>query len=56
MVQGVGSDDIVGLDGSIPLEGHYHSCEEIVYFSRDNSTTFIQFIQNTEVTANQLKS
>ena len=22
MVQGVGSDDIVGLEGSIPLEGH----------------------------------
>ena len=34
----------------------YHSCEEIVYFSRDLSTTFIQNIQHTEVTANQLKS
>ena len=22
MVQGVGSDDMVGLEGSIPLEGH----------------------------------
>ena len=34
----------------------YHSCEEIVYFSRDFSPTFIQFIHHTEVTANQLKS
>ena len=34
----------------------YHSCKEIVYFSRDFSTTFIQYIQHTEVTANQLKS
>ena len=34
----------------------YHSCEEIVYFSRDCSTTFIQTIQHTEVTANLLKS
>ena len=38
------------------LHFQYHSCEEIVYFSRDNCTTFIQFIQHTEVTANQLKS
>ena len=35
---------------------HYHSCEVIVYFSRDFSTTFIQYIQHTEVTANKLKS
>ena len=38
------------------LQFRYHSCEEIVYFSRDFSTTFIQYIQHTEVTANQLKS
>ena len=38
------------------LHFQYPSCEEIVYFSRDFSTTFIQFIQHTEVTANQLKS
>ena len=38
------------------LHFQYHSCEEIVYFSRDFSTTFIQYIQHTEVTANQLKS
>ena len=38
------------------LHFQYHSCEEIVYFSSDNSTTFIQYIQHTEVTANQLKS
>ena len=38
------------------LHFQYHSCEEIVYFSRDNCTTFIQFIQHTEGTANQLKS
>ena len=38
------------------LQFQYHSCEEIVYFSRDFSTTFIQYIQHTEVTANQLKS
>ena len=38
------------------LQFQYHSCEEIVYFSRDFSTTFIQFIQHTEVKANQLKS
>ena len=37
------------------LRFHYHSCEVIVYFSRDFSTTFIQYIQHTEVTANQLK-
>ena len=34
----------------------YHSCEEIVYFSRDFITAFIHYIQYTEVTANQLKS
>ena len=33
-----------------------HSCEEIVCFSRDYSSTFIQYIQHSEVTANQLKS
>ena len=38
------------------LQFQYHSCEEIVYFSRDFSTTFIQYIQHSEVTANQLKS
>ena len=38
------------------LHFQYHSCEEIVYFSSDFSTTFIQNIQHTEVTANQLKS
>ena len=31
----------------------YHSCEEIVYFSRDFSTTFIQYIQRSEVTSGQ---
>ena len=38
------------------LQFQYHSCEEIVYFSRDLSTTFIQNIQHTEVTANLLNS
>ena len=38
------------------LQFQYHSCEEIVYFSRDFSTTFIQYMLHTEVTANQLKS
>ena len=38
------------------LQFQYHCCEEIVYFSRDFSTTFIQYIHHTEVTANQLKS
>ena len=38
------------------LHFQYHSCEEIVYFSRDCSTTFIQNIHHTEVTTNQLKS
>ena len=38
------------------LHFQYHSCEEIVYFSRDFSTAFIHNIQYTEVTANQLKS
>ena len=37
------------------LHFQYHSCEEIVYFSRDCSTTFIQNIQHTEVTTNLLK-
>ena len=45
----------VSTFGSI-LQFQYHSCEEKVYFSRDFSTTFIQYIQHTEVTANQLKS
>ena len=38
------------------LQFQYHCCEEIFYFSRDFSTTFIQCMQHTEVTANQLKS
>ena len=38
------------------LHFQYHSCEEIVYFSRDCSTTFIQYIHHTEVTANQMNS
>ena len=38
------------------LQFQYHSCEEIVYFSRDFSSTFIQYIEHTEVTVNQLKS
>ena len=38
------------------LQFQYHSCEKIVYFSRDFSTTYIQNIQHTEVTANQQKS
>ena len=38
------------------LHFQYHSCEEIDYFSRDCSTTFIQNIQHTEVTANLLNS
>ena len=38
------------------LQFQYHSCEEIDYFSRDFSTTFILNIQHTEVTANLLKS
>ena len=38
------------------LQFQHHSCEEIVYFSRDCSTTFIQNIQHTEVMANLLKS
>ena len=38
------------------LQFQDHSCEEIVYFSRDFSTTFILNIQHTEVTANLLKS
>ena len=35
------------------LQFQYHSCEEIVYFSRDFSTTFIQCIQRNEVTSGQ---
>ena len=35
------------------LQFQYHSCEEIVYFSRDFSTTFIQYIQRNEVTSGQ---
>ena len=35
------------------LHFQYHSCEEIVYFSRDFSTTFIQYIKQTEVTSGQ---
>ena len=35
------------------LQFQYHSCEEIVYFSRDFSTTFIQYIKHTEVTSGQ---
>ena len=38
------------------LQFQDHSCEEIVYFSRDLSTTLIQNIQHTEVTANLLNS
>ena len=38
------------------LQFQYHSCEEIVYFSWDFSASFIQYIQLTDVTANQLKS
>ena len=38
------------------LQFQYHSCEEIVYFSWDFSASFIQYIQLTNVTANQLKS
>ena len=35
------------------LQFQYHSCEEIVYFSRDFSTTFIQYIHHNEVTSGQ---
>ena len=35
------------------LHFQYHSCEEIVYFSKDFSTTFIQYIQRNEVTSGQ---
>ena len=38
------------------LHFQYYSCEEIVYFSWDFSASFIQYIQLTDVTANQLKS
>ena len=37
----------------VRLQFQYDSCEEIVYFSRDFSTTFIQFIQRNEVTSGQ---
>ena len=40
------------LLGSL-LHFQYHSCEEIVYFSWDFSTTFIQCIQRNEVTSGQ---
>ena len=33
------------------LQFQYHSCEEIVYFSRDFSTNFIRYIQHNEVTS-----
>ena len=35
------------------LQFQYSSCEEIVYFSRDWRTTFIQYIQHNEVTSGQ---
>ena len=35
------------------LQFQYSSCEEIVYFSRDFSTTFIQYIHHNEVTSGQ---
>ena len=35
------------------LQFQYHSCEEIVYFSRDFSTNFIRYIQHNEVTSGQ---
>ena len=38
------------------LHFQYYSCEEIVLFSLDYITTFIQNIHHTEVTANLLKS
>ena len=38
------------------LHFQYHSCEEIVYFSRNSSTTLIHCIQHTEFTAKQVKS
>ena len=38
------------------LHFQYYSCEEIVYFSWDIRASFIQYIQLTDVTANQLKS
>ena len=34
-----------------PPHFQYHSCEEIVYFSKDYSTTFIQYIHHNEVTS-----
>eukprot|EP00731_Ephydatia_muelleri_P031504 Em0023g11a len=33
------------------VQSFYLSCEEIVYFSREFSTTFIQYIQHNEVTS-----
>ena len=38
--------------GALP-QFQYHSCEEMVYFSRDISSTFIQYIQRNEVTSGQ---
>ena len=35
------------------LQFQYSSCEEIVYFSKDYWTTFIQYIQHNEVTSGQ---
>ena len=35
------------------LQFQYDSCEEIVYFSMDFSTTLIQYIQRNEVTSGQ---
>ena len=35
------------------LQFQYHSCEEIVNFSMDFSTTFIQYIQRNEITSGQ---
>ena len=44
--------NLVYTFGALP-QSQYHSCEEIVYFSRDFSTTFIQYIQRNEVTSGQ---
>ena len=38
------------------LHFQYYSCEETVYCSWDFSASFIQYIQRTDVTGNQLKS
>ena len=37
------------------LHFQYYRCEEIVYFSWDFRASFIQYIQLTDITANQLK-